>query len=504
MPVLSSFTPFCQLEFSSQPSEAEKIYRSMRASYRDPVSGAATIDTSVGTHKEAQLYGWALALGNARVALRAAGNELRPETSYATLEAHEAKFQVRPAPTDTVVMRRAVLAARQKAARGPRYEAVWEALTAIFGSLLIAYRPMTRAESVAYPADPALPASPGLFRRQDAIASSIRLTTAVARVNDVPATCDIYAAGNRNNDDAIDSINFSAIGQTFTGDGYTVVKARFSLWKSSTPTGSGYAKIYASNGTTIGDTAARPTGAALAVSDPFDVSTLTGATTVVDFTFSGANRPVLTKGAFYFVVFKGPAVVLGGASVNVGIDTSAPSHAGTSVLFNVSTSLWQSSSGEDICFEVLTEYATQVSYENWNTSHADVLIAAGDEICVEPDNWGVAERLVVLSAAGSGADRSLTAAFHRPHSAGTFATTGPVPLWANTRRHVLVVVTAAAAVDVGMVAKVNALFARVMRAPTTWAIVQPTTPGAATTGPFIIGTTLGSPLGAVPVESITL
>jgi hypothetical protein len=79
-----------------------------------------------------------------------------------------------------------------------------------------------------------------------------------------------------------------------------------------------------------------------------------------------------------------------------------------------------------------------------------------------------------------------------------------MPLWTNSKRHVLIVVKASAAIDAAIVRRIDDLFRRMMRGPTTWAIVQPTTPGAATTGPFAIGDTLGSPLGAVPVESITL
>lgn len=499
MPLFSCFSPFGQLEFSSAPSEAEKIYSSLVHAYRDPKSGQVTIDTSQGTHQEAKLYGWSMALGGARAMLRRAGNELRPETSYSQLEAHEVRFRMSPAADDTVSQRRSALAAKQKAARGPRYEAIVEALASIYGSLLIAYRPVAIGEAEPYPVDPGQPSAPGLFRRPDAVAKSVRILTAITRTGEPFDLADSYDSAHA--DDAIITTNTSATSgaaQSFTGNGGALSMVRFFLAEAGSPTGTAVAKIYAHGGTY--GTSSVPVGAALATSAPFDVSVLTASYVLYDLSFYGANQIVLKDGTHYVLTLEYNA---GSASeVDVGTDSSAPIHAGNSATF--AGGVWTPHSAVDVCFEIYTGYPMQVSYENWNRSLVESLIVKGDVLVVDPGNWGLAEKIVVTAADGEGADRLLTAVFRKPHSANVYGTTGPMPMWTNSKRHVLVVVTAAAAVDPAMVVKTNDLFRRMMRGPTTWAIVQPTTPGASTTGPFVLGSTMGSPLGAVPVESLGL
>lgn len=667
MPLLSCFTICGQLEFSSAPSEAEKIYRSLRDGYRDPRTGQATIDTSVGTHQEAKLYGWAMAIAAARVTLRRAANELRPETSYAQLEAHEERFRMSPAATDTVPERRAALAAKQKAARGPRYEAVWEALGAIFGSDLVDFRPITTTEAEAYPSDPTV--GPGIFRRHDAVAKSVRLLTAVSRT-ERDAICDCYPEDNQDSDWSLGDA-YHAFGQTFlTHEAATLSAARFYLRKANSPTGTATVKIYAHTGTF--GTSGKATGAALATSDTLDVSALTGTYALTTFAFSGANRITLAADTAYVAVVyyssgagadllevgyhfgadwhRGNAAYYNGATwtgnaayevcfyvdvdageetasyslrtqdgaatlgdPNAGLSTGVsqsftPSVAGhlscgrwllkktgaptgnavcklyahsgtygttseplgtalaTSGVLDVTTlttsyavkefvfddprallvpgrqyvlaleytnsaanvniridagtlstaahagnpatkgaSVWTAATAYDCCFAVVVSgVETEVVYENWSTVGAEERILPGDILCVDPGNWGLVERVCVASAREDGDERKFTAQFSRAHSADTFATDGPVPLWSNTKRHVLIVVLAAAAINPAKLAKVNDLLRRMMRGPTTWAIVQETTPGAGTVGPFVIGSTTGSPLGAVPLEAITL
>ncbi len=497
MPAFSSFTAFGFFEFSSEPSEHEKIYNALVLSYRDPRTGRPTIDTTVGTHKEAQLYGWAGSLAAARVHLRRAGNELRPETSYCSLEAFEAKYQISPGPNDSTAMRRAALAAKQKAARGPRFEAVWEALYAILGDALIDYRPIAITEAEAYPTT--LADSPGIFRRADAVAKSVRtLTAATPRV----AAADFYSESNQSTaftlQDNVGSDESSAA-QSFYGNGQTLHSCVFYLKKTGAPTGNAVAKIYAHTAT-FGSTSI-PTGAALATSDPLDVTTLTGSYALTHFDFPEAQQIDLADGTAYTVAVEYSAGSVGN-SIQVGADGSVPTHEGSASSFY--TGVWFAFGSRDLCFYVNTRVPMTVSYENWNRNLAEQLVIPGDVLCVDPGNLGLVERVTVTAAAGEGDTRTLTAVFRKPHSVGVYATDGPVPLWSNSKRHVLVVVTAAAAVDTDLVRRVHELFRRIMRAPTTWAIVQPTTPGAGTVGPFTIGSTAGSPLGAVPVESITL
>ena len=112
MPVFSAFTGFGFLDFADEPSECEKVYNALCVGYRDPSTGKPTIDLSPGTHQEAKIYAWACAIAAARVTLRGAGNELRPETSYCLLESQEEKFGMSPAAGDSVAVRQAALAAK--------------------------------------------------------------------------------------------------------------------------------------------------------------------------------------------------------------------------------------------------------------------------------------------------------------------------------------------------------------------------------------------------------
>lgn len=328
MPLLSAFTPFGMLDFSSEPSEGERIYDAMVAAYTDSRDGRQAIAICPGTWQEAKVYATAMAIAAARLTLRGAGNELRGETSYALLEAHEWKYSLAPSPTDTVPQRRAALAAKQKLARGPRREAVEEALRAILGDNLIKYRPITVEEAATF--DPST--GPGVFGRADTVDRVVR--------------CKAPIAG--------------------------------------------------------------PPGAS---------------------------------------------------------------------------------------------FEATVPYENWDVSEPEVVLRKDDRLCVQPENFGLAERVTVTSVAGTGPDRTFTATFTKSHDENCSATAGLLPLWTSTKRFVLIVVASVAALDAETVRRIDELMARVSRACTWWAVVQPSSAGAATAGPFILNV---SPLGAVPVGTVTI
>lgn len=494
MPVLSCFTSFGFLEFSSAPSECEKVYRSLISSYRGP-DGTDTYDLSVGTQKEAVIFGWANAIAAASVTVRRAAAELRAETAYCLLEKQEKRYGITPAASDTVVQRQAALAARQKAARGPRFEAVWEGLRAILGDTLLAYRPINTDEAEAYP--PTIAESEGIFRRSDTTAKSVRILTAITRCGF--HTADVYAFGNQDDSTTL-SAPTTAAGQSFTGDGSALYSATWYVKKTGAPVGTMVAKIYAHAGAF--GTSSVPTGDALATSEVLDVADLSVTYAEVPFRFKGANQITLAAAANYVLVIEFTQTGGGGGSfIDIGAVSGAPIHAGN--MSTLTSGVW-TSAPFDFVFRVETALRMNVFYENWNRSLVEENIIPGDVLCVDPGNLGLVERVTVVSSEGAGATRRFSATFQKAHDAGTYATDGPVPLWSNTKRHVLVVVTAEAAVDPEQVRRVDELFKRIMRAPTTWAIVQPTTPGATTTGPFLIGTATGTPLGTAPVETITL
>lgn len=500
MPLFSAFTPFGLLEFTSDSSDAEKIYNSMISSIKDPETGTPTLDICEESYEEAKLYATSIAIACAGATVKQAGRELRGETAYYQLEAQEDRYKVSPAATDDIPTRRRFLADKQKAARGSRFEAVWEGLTNIFGDDLVAYRPIAISEAEAYPAT--LEDSPGIFRRPDTVAKSVRLLTAVTRLATPWKLADSWVESNADSTEPLDdNTGNTGIAEPIVGDGCYAARAIFHLAKTGSPTGTAVAKIYAPDDP---DAPTIPSGSALATSEPFDVSALTGSAALTTFDFVGNQRILLESGVTYFLALEYSSGNNGVDSVDVSTDATFAGHDGTAALFAGGVWAPHGFGSTDVVFYLYTGSAMEVAYENWNGSLVESTVLAGDILCVDPGNWGLVEKVKVLSARGSGTERKFTALFDRPHSAGAYATDGPVPLWSNSKRHVLVVVSASASVDPIAVARLNELFTRIMRAPTTWAVVRETTPGSGTVGPFKVGSTTGSPLGTTPVESITL
>jgi len=133
-------------------------------------------------------------------------------------------------------------------------------------------------------------------------------------------------------------------GQSFTASVCTLDSVKFCLRKYASPTGSAYAKIY--NYTGVPGSTAKPTGAALATSDAFDVATLTTSWTLTTLTFSGAQRIDLAA-QDYIVVFE-----YGGGSdlnyVGLGNDGDSPVDDGNGSYLQ--SSVWSVSSGDRIFY----------------------------------------------------------------------------------------------------------------------------------------------------------
>lgn len=139
---------------------------------------------------------------------------------------------------------------------------------------------------------------------------------------------DSYSESNQDDYTYLDSAEGFGIAQTFNGDGSTLDSAKFRIGKTGSPTGNAVAKIYAITGTY--GTNSKPTGAALATSDPIDVTTIASGLPPANlylFTFSGANQIVLTSGTKYAVALE----YTGGDVSNKiagGRDNTSPTHAG--------------------------------------------------------------------------------------------------------------------------------------------------------------------------------
>jgi len=137
-------------------------------------------------------------------------------------------------------------------------------------------------------------------------------------------------------------------GQSFIAIAGILESAKFLMYKSLSPTGNAYAKIYAHSGTY--GTSSLPTGIALATSDALDVSTLSlDSPALAEFTFSGANRITLTAGTNYCI-----SIEYGSPEdyvFSVG-DQSSPTHSGNYYCYDTKTSGWIANSGVDMNFYV--------------------------------------------------------------------------------------------------------------------------------------------------------
>lgn len=170
-----------------------------------------------------------------------------------------------------------------------------------------------------------------------------------------PTIIDSYSEANQDGTLSMQATHptagagYSANGQSFTADFKLVVtSAKFYLKKSGAPTGNAHAVIYAHSG--VYGTSSVPTGAALATSDDFDVSTLTTSFALVTFTFSGAEQIELAAGTQYCLAFENPGSgnIDAGDYTIIGVDASSPSHDGNR--FYYTASAWGSQNTRDVIF----------------------------------------------------------------------------------------------------------------------------------------------------------
>lgn len=160
-------------------------------------------------------------------------------------------------------------------------------------------------------------------------------------------TTDSYSETNRNTDQALGNGTIIGAGQSLTGDGNVLSRARFFLSKTLSPTGDITAKLYAHTGTFGTD--GTPTGSAVATSNTVSAAGLTTTPTLTDFEFEDEFTLVNTTKYFVVLEYSG-----GDASnyVNVGVDTTTPGHGGNFATLTGST--WTAAGGTDGCFYVFT------------------------------------------------------------------------------------------------------------------------------------------------------
>ena len=142
------------------------------------------------------------------------------------------------------------------------------------------------------------------------------------------ATADSYPDSNQDSSQKLGDATTVGVGQSFTNvTSGKLSNARFDLSKTGSPTGNLVAKLYAL-ASAIGGGDDVPTGAALATSDPVSAAGLTGTLVVTQFNFS--DNITMAATTDYFIAVEEDAGYSGGASdnVNVGTDTSSPTHTG--------------------------------------------------------------------------------------------------------------------------------------------------------------------------------
>lgn len=169
-------------------------------------------------------------------------------------------------------------------------------------------------------------------------------------LNDGPATTlDSYGTGNQDATHVLNDNEYQ-VGQTFVGNGSVASRAKFLLSKSGTPTGNIVAEIFAVSGLLT----KKPADAseAVAISEPVDVSGLTGTLTLTDFEFR--DEQLLTAFTDYGIGLRytdGTAT----NTVNIGTDGSVPSHSGNKYNnFSTAEDIWEVDSSQDVIFEMYT------------------------------------------------------------------------------------------------------------------------------------------------------
>lgn len=164
-------------------------------------------------------------------------------------------------------------------------------------------------------------------------------------------TLDSYSETNKNaapNMPNFGGIQYTDIGQTFTSSRTgTLTSCKFYLTKNGTPTGTNNvtAKLYFLNASGV------PTGSALAISDALTANNFDTAPTFGLQTFNFSTPYVISAGQSYAIIVE---YTTGGAATNniaVGVDTSAPTHDGTSVYSIDSGATWLTNT-YDVCFYI--------------------------------------------------------------------------------------------------------------------------------------------------------
>jgi hypothetical protein len=158
-------------------------------------------------------------------------------------------------------------------------------------------------------------------------------------------TIDSYVSSNQNAYNTVHKNDLHGVGQTITGTGTTLTSFQFWIAKVGAPTGNATISVWAHTGTW--GTSGIPTGSALATTT-VDVSTIS---TTVGFVTATFGTPATLTNATHYVVtlVYNDASSGSGAYLNVGSDSTSPTHAGN-LLYSTNGTAWTAYANEDNIF----------------------------------------------------------------------------------------------------------------------------------------------------------
>jgi len=127
----------------------------------------------------------------------------------------------------------------------------------------------------------------------------------------------------------------SSRSQSFTmlGSNHTITQAKFYLLKNNAPTGYTHAVLYDHGG--VYGASSVPSGAALATSEGYDVTTFPGALAILTFTFNASQQYEMNASTKYVIAFENPrsGTIDGTNKTRIGHDSTAPSHDGNGAIY---------------------------------------------------------------------------------------------------------------------------------------------------------------------------
>jgi hypothetical protein len=159
--------------FSSKPTHGQAIYEAMR----DSMGG--TYETDFSGKQQARLYAQAMCIGAAQYQFDRAYNNRKAATATELLPSHERDYQIVPSYNSTLSERRQIAAARALVTRGPRREAIEDALRTLLGDDFISYETTNTGDAITFPSSPG---DVGTFARAGTQKKLLRLDAHVSLI----------------------------------------------------------------------------------------------------------------------------------------------------------------------------------------------------------------------------------------------------------------------------------------------------------------------------------